>query len=488
MGGGSTKDYSSLPVYDSQADVDYATRKGLLKNGDSVRIGNSIYQLDRDAGWGHMRTLPPGTFPSATDATNNGILNPLPEITDGILNPSPTGGITDPNYKSLGEYLVGPTYTGPTTADEYVMQRAGGPAWDYSYPMYLGAGGYGPGNTIPTVDSTGDWTTTTPITDTTTDTTDTTTDTTDTTTTTTTTTDDDTIIREGPQPNNDFDIDNFRWDSYTNNAAGVPMFPNTNQGATDYERYSSANPQSLGLLDGLNRTGSGMRPGTTAASYGGAGDPTWSGFASTGIPGSGISDLPSRWRQGLESKNSAQIAKEIQMDEDWGPIGPAVDYGAGLLSGSQPSVGSYEMDVAPISIPVQHTGINQAQFEEVTQPVSTSQIKQNQMAVAVQQQQAIQQQQAQQAAIAEQQRQQQAQEVQAAQDRMRQARAIMNSRDYQEGGAGNLSAQQRDVLAAAQVDTFAGMPMGGGFMGADIGREDGGGFTGGDFSGGAGWE
>ena len=79
-------------------------------------------------------------------------------------------------------------------------------------------------------------------------------------------------------------------------------------------------------------------------------------------------------------------------------------------------------------------------------------------------------------------------EANAAIDRVAQARAIMNSRDYQEGGAGNLSAAQRDVLAAAQVDTFAGMPMGGGFMGADIGREDGGGFTGGDFSGGAGWE
>ena len=79
-------------------------------------------------------------------------------------------------------------------------------------------------------------------------------------------------------------------------------------------------------------------------------------------------------------------------------------------------------------------------------------------------------------------------EANAAIERVAQARAIMNSRDYQEGGMGNLSAAQRDVLAAAQVDTFAGMPMGGGFMGADIGREDGGGFTGGDFSGGAGWE
>jgi len=50
-----------------------------------------------------------------------------------------------------------------------------------------------------------------------------------------------------------------------------------------------------------------------------------------------------------------------------------------------------------------------------------------------------------------------AREVQASKDRVRQANAIMNSRDYQEGGIGNLSAAQRDVLAAAQVDTFAGI-------------------------------
>ena len=51
-----------------------------------------------------------------------------------------------------------------------------------------------------------------------------------------------------------------------------------------------------------------------------------------------------------------------------------------------------------------------------------------------------------------------------------------------------MSAAERDIMGAAQVDTFAGMPMGLGFMGADIGREDGGGFTGGDFSPGEGWE
>jgi hypothetical protein len=66
---------------------------------------------------------------------------------------------------------------------------------------------------------------------------------------------------------------------------------------------------------------------------------------------------------------------------------------------------------------------------------------------------AARQRQQQQAVAAEQAR--QAQAAQAAQDRVRQARQIMNSRDYQEGGMGNLSAAQRDIVAAAQVDTFA---------------------------------
>jgi len=48
-----------------------------------------------------------------------------------------------------------------------------------------------------------------------------------------------------------------------------------------------------------------------------------------------------------------------------------------------------------------------------------------------------------------------AREVQAAQDRVRQARAIMNSRDYQESGLDGLSPAERDIVAAAQVDTFA---------------------------------
>jgi len=280
MGGGSTQDYSSLPVYDSQADVDYATSKGLLKNGDSVRIGNSIYQLDRDAGWGHMRTFPPGTFPSATDASNNGILNPLPTgtpVTDGI---TATGGITDPNYKALGEYLVGPTYTGPTTDDEYVMQRAGGPAWDYDYPMYLGAGGYGPGNTIPTVDSRGNWTVDGVGTDTTTDSI-TTTDTTDTTDTTTTESETADVrdSRAGPE---------YGWGPGQTD----PIFPNTWPGIVNYnQRVEDMGPvEAFGLLAGLQRTGQGLGgfvdPSAPYASplspenfnplsLGGAGDPGW---------------------------------------------------------------------------------------------------------------------------------------------------------------------------------------------------------------------
>ena len=79
-------------------------------------------------------------------------------------------------------------------------------------------------------------------------------------------------------------------------------------------------------------------------------------------------------------------------------------------------------------------------------------------------------------------------EANAAIERVAQANALMNSKAYQESGLDGLSAAQRDIVAAANVDTFAGMGFGRGFMGADIGREDGGGFTGGDFSGGAGWE
>ena len=47
--------------------------------------------------------------------------------------------------------------------------------------------------------------------------------------------------------------------------------------------------------------------------------------------------------------------------------------------------------------------------------------------------------------------------AQAEQDRVRQANALMNSKSYQESGLDGLSAAERDVVAAAQVDTFAGI-------------------------------
>ena len=177
--------YADVPVYSS------------LNNADTsklARVGNTIYEYNRgaDAGnWTAIRTSPEGTFPTATgtatdDTSIGSLLSSLLDsggATDGLLK---TGGITDPNYRSLGEYLVGPTYTGPTTADEYIMQRAGGPAWDYTYPLNLGAGtyGYGTGTGTGTGNTLADIITS--ILDTTTDTTtDATTDTTDTTTTTT---------------------------------------------------------------------------------------------------------------------------------------------------------------------------------------------------------------------------------------------------------------------------------------------------------------
>ena len=80
-------------------------------------------------------------------------------------------------------------------------------------------------------------------------------------------------------------------------------------------------------------------------------------------------------------------------------------------------------------------------------------------------------------------------EANAAIERVAQANALMGSRAYQESGLDGLSAAERDIVAAAQVDTFAGISgMGMGFMGSNIGQEDGGGYTGGDFSSGAGWE
>jgi hypothetical protein len=80
-------------------------------------------------------------------------------------------------------------------------------------------------------------------------------------------------------------------------------------------------------------------------------------------------------------------------------------------------------------------------------------------------------------------------EANAAIARVAKANALMGSKAYQESGLDGLTAAQRDIVAAAQVDTFAGISgMGMGFMGSNIGQEDGGGYTGGDFSSGAGWE
>ena len=50
-----------------------------------------------------------------------------------------------------------------------------------------------------------------------------------------------------------------------------------------------------------------------------------------------------------------------------------------------------------------------------------------------------------------------AREVQASKDRVRQANTLMSSRAYQESGLDGLSAAERDIVAAAQVDTFAGI-------------------------------
>ena len=159
IGGGRTVEderayYEDVPVYASLNNAD--TRK-------RARVGNTIYEFDRGggrdqggAGWIAIRTSPEGTYPTgtATDDTSMGsILDSLigNQVTSGI---TATGGITDPNYTAQGEYFVGPTYTGPTTTDPYVMQSGIGPAWDYQYPTNLSAGtygygtGYGTGNTI----------------------------------------------------------------------------------------------------------------------------------------------------------------------------------------------------------------------------------------------------------------------------------------------------------------------------------------------------
>jgi hypothetical protein len=421
MGGGSTTtDYSSLPVYGDQADLDYAVRTGQIGAGDRARMGNSIYEYDREGGWQRIRTLPPGTFADPVTGTTPGILNPLPDlVTGGILNPSPTGGITDPNYKSLGEYLVGPTYTGPTTADEYVMQRAGGPAWDYTYPMYLGAGVYGPGGSLPTVTSTGDWTTTTPTTDTTTDTT--------TTTTTTTDDDDDTDstlpwnteegaegidVRDGPRT--------YGW----GDDQIAPVFDTTWPGIVRYnQRVEDMGPTAaFGLLEGLRRTDPAfeMHPGATEAMYGGAGDPGWA-------PESTIQQRVDSTGMVRPSTFTEMLANSL--------------LGAGR---SKPS--------EKIAAKVDALTPQQQQQEVIqTAPVSTAQMKQDQM--AAQAQQAARQRQLDAAAQA-------AAQAQAA-SQAQAAQAIADAQAYIDFAAGRDKGVDERQLAAArevmsQVDTFAG--------------------------------
>ena len=60
-------------------------------------------------------------------------------------------------------------------------------------------------------------------------------------------------------------------------------------------------------------------------------------------------------------------------------------------------------------------------------------------------------------AAAARQAQAQAAAQQATKDRVRQAKALMNSRAYNEGGMGSLTAAERDIVAAARVDTFTEM-------------------------------
>jgi len=125
MGGGKKRDYSKIPVYDSQADVDYATRRGKLKPGDSVRIGNSIYQLDREAGWGHMRTLPPGTFRSETDTTDTvSTEDSGTPVTSGLLDQAWSDNLNFPLLQSdytIPSYSAGTNpWTGETIGSSYM--------------------------------------------------------------------------------------------------------------------------------------------------------------------------------------------------------------------------------------------------------------------------------------------------------------------------------------------------------------------------------
>ena len=91
--------YNNIPVYNSQADLDYATSRTAPWShqwGDErglARIGDSIYEFDNQAGWNRIRTVPQGTFPTtsttaATDDTSIG------SILSTLLGDQVTGGIT----------------------------------------------------------------------------------------------------------------------------------------------------------------------------------------------------------------------------------------------------------------------------------------------------------------------------------------------------------------------------------------------------------
>ena len=145
-------------------------------------------------------------------------------------------------------------------------------------------------------------------------------------------------------------------------------------------------------------------------------DPNWSGWSGQQSNVSLLGDLS----RGLETQNIEDIAADLESQR---------------LAMAPVSERTFATHAAQPTTPAPPSFIEMGSGTPVAQPVADIGL---------------------QAAIAEQQRQQQAQEVQAAQDRMRQAQAIMNSRGFQESGMGGLSAAERDIVAAAQIDTFGG--------------------------------
>jgi pyruvate/2-oxoglutarate dehydrogenase complex dihydrolipoamide acyltransferase (E2) component len=130
---------------------------------------------------------------------------------------------------------------------------------------------------------------------------------------------------------------------------------------------------------------------------------------------------------------------------------------------------------APVAAPAQPAGPSPAEIA-----------RQNAVNAQMAQEAAARQRQQQQAVAAEQAR--QAQAAQAAADAQAQAALarqvyadLMSGRDRGEPSAREI---ERAMEKATQVDTFGRL----GFMGSQVGIEDGGGYTGGDFSSGAGWE